>query len=74
MRYRRKLLVVILSITGLLSTAFAAPTYAFQDGEDDGRWCIEEGGIWDGSRCSFPQEEWDEEQWCYDEGGTWDGA
>ena len=74
MRYRRKLLVVALSITGLLSTAFAAPTYAFQDGENDGQWCIEEGGTWDGTMCSFPQEEWDEEQWCYDEGGTWDGT
>ena len=73
MQNRKKLLVVVLSVIGLLSTAFAAPTFAFQDAEDDGQWCIDEGGIWDGTSCEFPYEEWDEEQWCYDEGGTWDG-
>ena len=67
MRYRRKLLVVALSITGLLSTAFAAPTYAFQDGENDGQWCIDEGGTWDGTMCSFP---WDGEEW-QDDGSIW---
>ena len=74
MRTRRKLLLVVLSVIGLLSTAFAAPTFAFQEAEDDGQWCIDEGGIWDGANCEFTYEEWDEEQWCYDEGGTWDGT
>ena len=43
MRTRRKLLLVVLSVIGLLSTAFAAPTFAFQEAEDDGQWCIDEG-------------------------------
>ena len=71
MQNRKKLLVVVLSVIGLLSTAFAAPTFAFQDAEDDGQWCIDEGGIWDGANCEFPQV--DDGQWCIDE-GIWDGA
>ena len=53
MQNRKKLLVVVLSVIGLLSTAFAAPTFAFQDAEDDGQWCTDEGGIWDGANCEF---------------------
>ena len=60
MQNRKKLLVVVLSVIGLLSTAFAAPTFAFQDAEDDGQWCIDEGGNWDGANCEFPYEEEDE--------------
>ena len=41
---------------------------------DDGQWCDDQGGIWDGANCELPHEEWDEEQWCDDQGGIWDEA
>ena len=74
MRSCRKFIIVLLSVIGLLSTAFAAPTYAFQDANaDDGQWCIEDGGIWDGTNCQLPEQEppmeEDDGQWCIDGGG-----
>ena len=73
MRFRRSFFI-LLSVFGLLSFTFVAPSYAFQEDnvQDDGQLCLEEGGVWDGTTCVFPEdewnegpgEEWDEEQWC----------
>ena len=69
MRFRRNFFL-LLSVLGMLSFAFATPTYAFQEDnvQDDGSWCIDEGGTWTADGwCDWGDEDWDEgppgEEW-----------